>query len=57
MFMDTFMLTLKAPSFHGNNSECGAKEVNIKVSTDFTYRFYKMGYLNFLFMILDRFHY
>ena len=36
MSMDTFILTLKAPSLHGNNSECGAKEVNIKVPTDFT---------------------
>ena len=26
------MLTLKTPSSHGNNSHCGAKEVNIKVS-------------------------
>ena len=25
-------------SLHGNNSECGAKEVNIKVSTDFNIR-------------------
>ena len=29
------MLTLETPSLHGNNSECGAKGVNIKVSTDF----------------------
>ena len=35
MLMNTFMLTLKTPSLHGINSECGAKEVNIKVSTDF----------------------
>ena len=33
MLMYTFMLTLKTPS--GENSECGTKEVNIKVSRDF----------------------
>ena len=33
--MDTFMLILKTPSLHGNKSECGAKKVNTKVSTDF----------------------
>ena len=32
MSMDT---TLHATPLHGNNSECGAKEINIKVSTDF----------------------
>ena len=35
LLIETSTLTLKAPSLHGNNSECGAKEINIKVSTDF----------------------
>ena len=35
MPVDTFMLTLKTPFLHGNNSECVAKEVNIKLSADF----------------------
>ena len=39
MLLDTFMLTLKTPSLHENNSECGAKKVNIKVSMDFIYNF------------------
>ena len=34
--MDTFMLTLKTLSLHGN-SECGANIVNRKVSTDSKY--------------------
>ena len=37
MLIYTLMLTLKTPSLHGNNNECGAKEVNITVSTDFTW--------------------
>ena len=36
MYMNNLMLTLKAPSLHGNISECGAKEVNIRVFTDFS---------------------
>ena len=35
ILMDTFMLTLKTHSLHGKNSECDAKDVNIKVSTHF----------------------
>ena len=34
MPVDTFMLTLKTTFLHENNSECVAKDVNIKMSTD-----------------------
>ena len=45
MSMDFFMLTLKTPSLHANNGECGTKEVNIKVSTDFNEYAYDILYL------------
>ena len=41
--MDTFMLTLKMQSLYGNNSKCGAKELNIKVLTDFISRTISYG--------------
>ena len=38
--MDTLMLNLKTPSSDGNNSKCGAKEVNINLSTGFILELY-----------------
>ena len=37
------MLTLKMQSLYGNNSKCGAKELNIKVLTDFISRTISYG--------------
>ena len=37
--MDTKTLTLKTPSLHWNNSEIGAKEVNIFVSASVIWNF------------------